>query len=458
MSEIFSFIKERIALQLALAVTAALAAAYLLVTSLTQFSYHLLDSYFYNQSYLSEQELLYAAKLQSFADWDKVSSYEIDKFDRFVKDDKSISLLLLKGEQVIYDSDSMTAAVLGAEKDLSEIRASGNYYDYYGDLDNFSLYDIRCADGIVLRAAITSYGFIKYYSWVSNLCLALAFGVFLTIFLFFIRKKVRYIQKLADELQILKGGNLNYSVTEKGRDELYQLASGINQMRLSIAQNQKKEERNRLANQKLVTSLSHDLRTPLTSLIGYLEVMSLKKYQTEEQLSHYLARSQDKAYQIRDLSNKLFEYFLVSQRTVEDYNKEKILTADLLRSLRDNQLFELQSRCFPVICDFNADEFSGACLIDVEFMQRILDNLLSNIRKYADNKSIVRISSKEETGFFLLTFSNKMRRQNQGDFAKGTGIGTKTCEMIMQEHGGCFFCEEQGDAFTAGLTLPLLPQ
>lgn len=454
MSDIISFVKERVAVKLALAVTLALAAAYLSVAPLTRFFNHVLDNRFYSGSYLARQENIYIEKLQEFVERKQISSEQILEIDRWVKSEKAFSLLLVDEGQVIYDSDSMLAAAQGMEQDHIAISLRNNLSAYEQDLSGFSFHGIHFCDGKTLDAAITYYGFFHYYTWVSNLCMILAFCIFLSIFLFFIHKKVRYIQKLADELRILEGGDLHYHVTEEGADELYHLAAGINQMRLSILRNQENEEKNSLANQKLVTALSHDLRTPLTSLIGYLEVMTLNKYKSREQLMDFLEKSQNKAYQIRDLSNKLFQYFLVSQQMEEDYSKEEIGTSELLYSLKDDQIFELQRGGFKVICQFDAEEFSGVCYLDMEFMQRVLDNLLSNIRRYADPKENIYIIAQETDGYFLLEFKNKIGVPPDAD--ESSGIGTKVCEMIISKHGGSFSCRRTGDEYRTKLKLPLV--
>ena len=70
------------------------------------------------------------------------------------------------------------------------------------------------------------------------------------------------------------------------------------------------------ANNQLITSMSHDIRTPLTSLIGYLDIISGHKYKNEQELQKYIGSCSDKAVQLKDLSDKLFQYFLV-------YNNEE---------------------------------------------------------------------------------------------------------------------------------------
>ena len=161
-----------------------------------------------------------------------------------------------------------------------------------------------------------------------------------------------------------------------------------------------------------------------------------------------------KSYQIKDLSDKLFEYFIVSEKTEDSYNKEPIPTNVLLDSLADNQLFDLENSGFEVQNNFDQEVFSKTCLIDIEFIQRVLDNLLSNIKKYADPSFPVKVEAHEGAGKFLLRFHNipSLLRDN----VESTGIGIKTCEKIMREHGGDFRFSQEEETFISTLTLPVL--
>lgn len=154
----------------------------------------------------------------------------------------------------------------------------------------------------------------------------------------------------------------------------------------------------------------------------------------EKQLQDFIMKSQEKAFVMKELSDKLFEYFLVSQRVSEEYRMEDIPVSDLISGLLDNQIFDLQNQGFTVEASLFPETFNGICRMDVEFMQRVLDNILSNIRKYADPAVPVRITAERTNFAFSLCFEN-------GTFddpvcSESTGIGLKTCEKIMEEHHG----------------------
>ncbi|MFR6333488.1 MAG: histidine kinase dimerization/phospho-acceptor domain-containing protein, partial [Eisenbergiella sp.] len=197
---------------------------------------------------------------------------------------------------IIFSSDSRFIVPLPADeygetiKDTSE--ASG-------------VFNVTFTDGAV-QAALVYTGYENYQS--AGVIVTLLSGLCFAVILYLlIRKKVKYIELLGKELEILKGGDLNYQITIRGNDELAALAGEMDSMRRAIRSRQEEEELAHLANRGIVTAMSHDLRTPLTALMGYLDILSIEEDPGKKQ--KYLSVCRDKACQIKSLSDKLFEIF-----------------------------------------------------------------------------------------------------------------------------------------------------
>lgn len=120
------------------------------------------------------------------------------------------------------------------------------------------------------------------------LCIALCILLFLAVLLFFINRKMQSVIDLKQNILQMASGDLDTPVPPSGNDELGILAHELDCLRLTLSENFRQEESARQANQDLIAALSHDLRTPLTILNGYLEVLRLK--QGSDMQDEYLRR------------------------------------------------------------------------------------------------------------------------------------------------------------------------
>ena len=170
--------------------------------------------------------------------------------------------------------------------------------------------DIQLKDGNV-EMYVYSYAIAKLVIPYLVFSIIIALAVFLIPTYLFIKRKVHYIENLKNDVTYMSQGDLNHPILINSNDGIGELSEQINNLRLILKDNFATEEANRKANYELVTALSHDIRTPLTSLMGYLDIIRLKKYRNDEQYNLYLNNSIDKVNQINELANKMFEYFLV---------------------------------------------------------------------------------------------------------------------------------------------------
>ena len=445
---------KKISTQLVIVVFAAMIIAYLSFPPLIRVAYNIIERTVASPESIIQDETRYIWLLQEFVIDNNINIDDLTLLNSWVSSERNIKLTLFTNN-LIFDSDYESLFI---DDDGRNITAYSQYLDkqYISTLIkeyNSSFYTLAFADGTVVNALVHNESYSLYYLWAYYACLAISIIIFILICLLMVRLKLRYLGKLSRELKVLEGGDLDYELTESGQDELFELAQGINQLRLSLIAKKMEEEKTKEAHQKLMTALAHDLRTPLTSLIGYLELMLLKRYDDEEQLKHFLMTTKRKAFQIREMSDKLFEYFLSTEKTAETYHKEVIKTQVLIESLTDNQIFDLESSGFLVKLYAELGAFKGSCLIDPEFLQRVLDNTLSNIRKYANREKPLDVVAFETDAFLHIEFINSL---NQNIYsAESTALGLHTCTKIMQEHGGSYQGYEQGDKYISRLILPL---
>ena len=237
---------------------------------------------------------------------------------------------------------------------------------------------------------IWDYGFYTIYFRVFDMISALfAFFSFVVLFVFLIHKKLNYILRLENDLAILEGGNLEYPITIQGNDELTCLAQGIDDMRRSFIERQKGEAEAIRANHALITAMSHDLRTPLTSLTGYIELLQNQQYASEEQRQYFIQASRDKVFRIKEMTDALFEYALCSG----DDSPAQLETMDayeLLNQFVEEYGFELEGAGFRI--ERSIPLFQAQVLADPSRLSRVFDNLTSNLKKYADPAYPIQVS------------------------------------------------------------------
>ena len=175
-------------------------------------------------------------------------------------------------------------------------------------------YTAEFADG---TADVFLYGFFSYplYSYAMIAEILLAVILLVVIMILGMRKPVRYIGRLKAECEILGSGDLDYQVTVQGKDELSLLARGLDNMRIALRESNEKEAELTAANRRMITEMSHDLRTPLTSLLIYTEILGKEAVKDPQQLMEYVRKIEKKARQIKRLSDNIFEYALITEET-----------------------------------------------------------------------------------------------------------------------------------------------
>ena len=310
-------------------------------------------------------------------------------------------------------------------------------------------YPLAFADGTAAEA------FLYYYSSDFHFYLSvlvstlLAFAAFCVCFIRFVQGRFQYIRLLRQELDILAGGDLEHPVTVSESGELRELAEGIDQMRLSVLESQRSEAEIRDAEARLMTAMSHDLRTPLTSLLTYLELADSGRYENPEQLRRFISKSLEKAVRIRRMADRIFEY----RRSVSSGNPEGSGTdADAcFRHYWNDAAFSLRIRGFSVRTEFLP--LSGKLPADPEQFNRVFDNLFSNLIRYADPdfSILIRFSGREGDIEFLL----ENRVSPSAASVRGTGIGLETCRQILRDIGGTLEQSETEGIFRIRLLIPL---
>ena len=398
---------------------------------------------FSDSSHIEKLSEAYIQDLQDYIDETKAASNDSEKLTEWVRKQKIVSIQVYKDEILTYDSNYPDAAVEDAE-------AEGAYYEweYY--------YTAEFADG---TADVFLYGFFSYplYSYAMTAEILLAVILLVAIVILGIRRPVKYIGRLKDECEILGNGNLDYQVTVQGRDELALLAQGLDNMRMALRESNEKEAEITAANRRMITEMSHDLRTPLTSLLIYTEILGKKAAKDPRQAMEYVSKIEKKARQIKRLSDNIFEYALITEETKAELGEPQTLRELFYDPLSEMTAY-LGERGYMV--ELRPDTGSGSerrqIRVNEEYINRIMDNIVSNIEKYADKSMPVRIETIYTEEYGGLAFRNGIscstedRRKTEGS----TNIGLHNVEKMMKKMNGYFRVKQTENIFEITLIFP----
>lgn len=286
---------------------------------------------------------------------------------------------------------------------------------------------------------------ISYPWFLISICMSIL--TFLAIILFFVNKKMRDVISLKEEILVMASGDLNHPVPSCGEDEIGILSRELDQLRLALGKNICREQESRKANQDLITALSHDLRTPLTILNGYLEVLKLNRCQDMQE--EYLNRCLQKTADIKEMTDRMFEYALVSE---EDETPDLVrLSTDFVRQcLLENSDF-IRLTGFTVHLDF--PDGSAEFLSDGTMLKRILNNLFSNILKYGNKTDPVSITGSVNEKQLKIQLKNTIKQEYTE--MESNHIGLKSVEKMMALMGGQLQILEDNRNFSIQLLFPL---
>ncbi len=460
----------------------------------------LINRWYMNEEAIEERQEKYEESLSRYVQENQVSIRDVSRISEWVQSKKNVYLILYDGDYVVYesgwwdensdiysayvqqesneyaadeaaaddtetepktensasggaaDSEDMTGTAAGETGETQEaadiVQADGS-----GDVESsyvIPMHDIAFTDG-VFSASIIEFSEMKWYDVVGIFSWSALIGTILAALLLYSRYITNRVVRLSHEVADITGGKWDAEIHCNGRDELSKLADDVDNLRDTMLQRLESEKEAWNTNSELITSMSHDIRTPLTTLIGYLDILDSGDYRSQEELERYIGNCKQKALQLKDLSDKMFQYFLVFGRDSLEMENETYDTEILLQQLLGEHLFYLSNMGFRLSVDFTKKK--SRLTADIHYLKRLFDNLFSNIKKYAAPEGEVRIQTKIVGEGILICLSNDIRKDDA--LVESTNIGLKTCQKIVEQMGGRFHAEREENRFEVRVLLPV---
>ena len=283
------------------------------------------------------------------------------------------------------------------------------------------------------------------------------------------RYKQMQQQHIISELHYISNGHYDHRIPFELKGDLGRLITSINALVDSTVEALEEERRIEQSKDELITNVSHDIRTPLTSIIGYLGLIEEGKYTNNEELLKYTHIAFLKSRQMKVLVDDLFEYTKVRQSNVP-LNEMTFDMNQLIGQLTVD--YELEASKKSRVIDFEPKEDTLIMTGDTEKLVRVFDNLLSNALKYGVNGTKIIITTEKIGSEAVIVVKNdgepipqesldhlfdrfyrveESRSQQTG----GTGLGLAIAQSIVSLHGGYIYASSNNEWTSFTIHLPL---
>lgn len=397
-----------------------------------------IDRWYMTDSRVAQRNEAQAERLQTFAQEHQIKASDAQALEDWSKENYAYALIM---------ADDGTALEVGwwGLCAWTEVEQPEEFLQTYDG----ELRSIEFADGAhwVLTEDYSDY---RLYNSIAVVSYGLASLFVLLVVLIYQSQTTHRMSALSKQTQKVSAGDLQHKIAVKGHDELADVAENVNRMRSAIIEQMRSEQLAWQANVDLIKSMSHDVRNPLTTLMGYLELAKEHEGLPEE-VQEYLQISSSKAQQLKDLTEEMFQYFLVFGAPDLQLNLERMDAAAVLNQMLGEHLVELEHNGWQVQKKWLHD--AGSICVDALQLNRVFDNLFSNIKKYADPDKPVFVRAEQEKNRVRICLINEIN--STANQRESNGIGLKTCEKIIGKMGGVFQTTAGKQRFTAVINLPL---
>lgn len=260
------------------------------------------------------------------------------------------------------------------------------------------------------------------------------------------------LNQLKEATKNIKEGNLDFTIEKSGVDEISDLCEDFEEMRQRLKQSTEEKVAFDKENKELISNISHDLKTPITAVKGYVEGIMDGVADTPEKMNKYIRTIYTKANEMDRLINELTFYSKIDTNRIP-YTFNKINVSDYFEDCVDELSMELESRGVSLTY-FNYLEEDAVVIADAEQIKRVINNIISNSLKYMNKpKGAINIRLRDVGDFIQVEIEDNGKGIAQKDLANifdrfyrtdasrnsskgGSGIGLSIVKKIMEDHGG----------------------
>ena len=275
-------------------------------------------------------------------------------------------------------------------------------------------------------------------------------GIVLTFWVY--RSILSPLNKLQEATKKIRDGNLDFTLDVDADDEIGQLCQDFEEMRIRLKENAEDKIQYDKDNKELISNISHDLKTPITAIKGYVEGILDGVASSPEKLDKYIRTIYNKSNDMDRLIDELTFYSKIDTNKIP-YTFSKINVAQYFRDCVEEVGLDMEARGIE-LGYFNYVDEDVVIIADAEQMKRVINNIISNSVKYLDKKKgIINIRIKDVGDFIQVEiedngkgiaakdlpniFDRFYRTDSSRNSAQGgSGIGLSIVRKIVEDHGG----------------------
>ncbi|HWK23488.1 MAG TPA: HAMP domain-containing sensor histidine kinase [Ureibacillus sp.] len=323
------------------------------------------------------------------------------------------------------------------------------------------------AVGILGIAFLSGVGIVGALSGSDLLILyiILFFFIALPAFLFFLRQ-MGYLNRIMKQTQEMAEGRLTAEIKVKGKSSFSKHAANLNHLREGVRNSMSEQAKSERLKTELITNVSHDLRTPLTSIITYTDLLKNPKL-TEDERKQYIDVLDKKSARLKTLIEDLFEVSKMASGNME-LTKQRLDLTQLLKQAIGEHEEEFAKLNFEIRTSI--PDYPLLAYVDGQKMWRVIDNLIVNALKYSLEGTRIYITLKHNGPIAEFTVKNvskfelaenveelteRFKRADASRHTDGSGLGLAIAQSIVDLHNGRLSIDVDGDLFKVTVAIPV---